>query len=183
MGSQSKEENVLNLFLENSPLKEWHFEEIVRKARVTRNVANKWVKKFVYQGLLFSKKEKKHFPYFTVGSNNTIYYSFKKVYALQEMHNSGLFPALLSQKKVKTAILFGSMSKGDWYKDSDIDIFILGNLADFNRKLYEKRLHRNIELHIFSNLNEIQEVRTGMIKNVLNGYVVKGQIQDFAGAI
>ena len=33
MASPSKEENVLKLILENSPLKEWHFEEIAREAK------------------------------------------------------------------------------------------------------------------------------------------------------
>lgn len=41
------------------------------------------------------------------------------------------------------------------------------------------QLNKNIELHIFKNRKEIQMVKTGLIKNVINGYVVKGQIQDF----
>ena len=52
MASPSKEENVLKLILENSPLKQWHFEQIVREAKVTKTVANKWLKKYVSEDLI-----------------------------------------------------------------------------------------------------------------------------------
>lgn len=180
MASPSKEENVLKLILENSPLKEWHFEEIVREAKVTKLVANKWLTKYVSEGLLKHIKEKGKFPHYTIGSNNPMYYSLKRVYALEQLHKSGLIPKLLSLKKAKTIILFGSIIKGDWYKDSDVDIFIFGDISDFDKKLYELKLNKNIELHLFQTKEEINEVRTGLIKNIINGYVLKGQIQDIA---
>ncbi len=125
MASPSKEDNILKLILENSPLKEWHFEELVRSAKVTKLVANKWLKKYVSERLLNHVKEKGRFPHYTVGSNNTVYYSMKKIYALEQLHKSGLISKLLSLNKAKTVIIFGSTIKGDWYKDSDIDIFVL----------------------------------------------------------
>src|SRR3989344_1991484 len=178
MASPSKEENILRLILENSPLKEWHFEEAVREAKITKVVANKWTKKYVKEGLLHHVKKRGKFPYFTVGNNNPVYYSLKRVYALEQLHKSGLIPKLLSLKTAKTIILFGSIVKGDWYKDSDIDIFVFGDISGFDKKLYELTLQKNIELHIFQNKEEIKKVRTGLIKNVINGYVIKGQIQD-----
>jgi predicted nucleotidyltransferase len=180
MASPSKEDNVLRLILENSPLREWHFKEVIGRAKVARLVASKWLKRYVSHGLLRYVKEDGRFPYYTVGANNQFYYSLKRIYALEQLHESGLMARLLSLKTAKTVILFGSIIKGDWYKDSDIDIFIFGDTSDFDKRSYELKLHRNIELHIFRNKKEIKDVRTGMIKNVVNGYVVKGQIQDFA---
>lgn len=180
MASPSKEENILKLFLENSPLKVWHFREIVASAKVTKLVANKWLKKYVSEGLLKYIKEKGRFPHYTVGSNNPNYYSTKRIYALEQLHKSGLISKLLSLNKVKTIIIFGSIIRGDWYKDSDIDIFVFGDISDFDKKVYERKLNKNIELHIFENKEEITEVRTGLIKNIINGYVLKGRIQDFA---
>lgn len=180
MASPSKEENVLKLILENSPFKEWHFEEIVREADVTKAVANKWLRKYVREGLLKKVKEKGRFPYFTAGSNNPFYYSRKRLYALEQLYESGLIPRLLSLTNARTIIIFGSIIKGDWYKDSDIDIFIFGNVDTFDKKQYERKLGRAIELHIFENKKEIKEVQTGIIKNIVNGYLIKGQIQDIA---
>lgn len=178
MASPSKEEDVLKLILENSPLRQWHFEEIVREAKVTKLVANKWLKKYVSQGLLKHIKEKGKFPHYTAGSNNPNYYSLKRIYALEQLQKSGLISKLLSLKKAKTVILFGSIIKGDWYKDSDIDIFVFGDISDFDKNIYEHKLKKNIELHAFHTKDEIDEVKTGLIKNVINGYILKGDIQD-----
>ena len=183
MASPSKEENVLKLILENSPLKEWHFEKIVKEAKVTKAVANKWLKRYVKEGLLKRIKEDGKFPYFTVGSNNPVYYSWKRLYSLEQLYKSGLIQHLLSLKNAKTVIIFGSVIRGDWYKDSDIDIFIFGNADDLDKNIYELKLGKNIELHIFENKKEIREVKTGLIRNIINGYLVKGQIQDIAEVV
>ena len=180
MASPSKEENVLRLILENSPLKEWHFEEVVKESKVTKLVANKWLKKYVAEGLLNYVREKGRFPFFTAGRNNPVYCSLKRVYALEQLHMSGLIPKLLSLKTAKTIILFGSIAKGDWYKRSDIDVFILGDVSGFDKNLYELKLNRSIQLHVFHVKKEIEEVKTGLVKNIINGYVVKGRIQDIA---
>ena len=179
MASPSKEENVLRLILENSPLRQWRFEEVVKEAKVTKLVANKWLKKYVAERLLKYVKQKGRFPYYKVGKKNPYYYSLKRVYALEKLHKSGLIPKLLSIKEAKTIILFGSFVKGDWYKDSDIDIFVFGDINNLDKNYYELKLGKKIELHIFQNTKEIEDVETGLIKNVVNGYILKGQIQDF----
>ncbi|MFH0752619.1 MAG: hypothetical protein V1914_03415 [archaeon] len=181
MASPSKEENVLKLILENSPLKEWHFEEVVKEAKVTKAVANKWLNKYAKEGLIKRVKKKGTFPFFTARRNNPIYQSRKRLYALEQLHKSGLMPKLLAVNTAKTIIIFGSIIKGDWYKESGIDIFILGNLTDFDSKLYESRLGRNIELHIFESKKELSTIKTGLIDNIINGYIIKGQVQDVLG--
>lgn len=180
MASPSKEDQVLRLILESSPLKAWHFEEVVREAGVTKAVANKWLKKYVQEGLIIKVKQARRFPYFTVGSNNAVYYSLKRVYALEQLHKSGLTPRLLSLKNARTVVIFGSTTRGDWYKDSDIDIFIYGDIGDFDKGPYELKMGKSIELHLFEDKEDLKSVETGLLKNVMNGYLVKGQMQDIA---
>ena len=180
MASESKENNVLKLILENSPTRQWHFEEIVKQAQVTRAVANKWLRKYYEEGLLKRIKESKRFPYFTAGSNNPVYQAKKRIYALEQLYQSGLIAQLINLKNAKTIILFGSIAKGDWYKESDIDIFIYGSSKGLEKEKYEKKLRKSIELHVFESREEIKEVKTGLINNVINGYLIKGQVQDFA---
>jgi predicted nucleotidyltransferase len=179
MASPSKEENILKLILENSPLKEWRFLEIVKEAKVTKLVANKWLKKYISEGLIKYIKINGKYPYYIVGNNNPIYYSKKRIYALEQLHKSGLIPKLLTLNTAKTIILFGSIIKGDWYKNSDIDVFIYGKFTDFNKKIYELKLNKQIEVHNFENQKDIKKVKTGLIKNIVNGYILKGEIQDF----
>lgn len=180
MASESKEENILRLILENSPLKEWHFEQLVKETKVTRAAVSKWLRKYEKEGLIKRVKLKEKFPFFTVGQNNPVYYSRKKIYALEKLYKSGLVKELLSLESAKTVIIFGSMIKGDWYRDSDIDIFVYGKINKFNKHIYEQKIGKNIELHVFESKKEIADVKTGLIKNIINGYLIKGQIQDIA---
>jgi len=182
MPSPSKEENVLRLFLESSPLKEWHFEEIVREARVTRAAANKWLKKLERERVLKRVKARGKFPHFTAGSNNPDYYARKKLYAFEQLYSSGLVSHLLSLEGAKTVIIFGSMAKGDWYRDSDVDIFVYGKVGKLDKHVYEMRLKRSIDLHIFERKSEISGIKTGLMQSIINGYVVKGSIQDIIKA-
>ncbi|MBI2176608.1 nucleotidyltransferase domain-containing protein [Candidatus Woesearchaeota archaeon] len=181
MASPSKEESILQLILESSPLKEWHFGEIVAESKVSRAVANKWLKKYVKEGLLKRVKTQGRFPYITAGGNNPVYQSRKRLYALEMLHKSRLMQQLISLKSAKTVVIFGSIARGDWYKSSDIDIFIYGRAEGLNKGLYESRLKRSIEIHEFESRKELKEVKTGLLTNVLNGYLVKGQMQDITG--
>ena len=99
---------------------------------------------------------------------------------LTKLYHSGLIRGLISLENAKTIILFGSAIKGDWYKDSDVDIFIYGSPEGFKKNKYELKLKKDIELHVFKTKNEIKRVKTGLIDNILNGYIIKGRIQDFA---
>ncbi|MDD4878340.1 MAG: nucleotidyltransferase domain-containing protein [Candidatus Nanoarchaeia archaeon] len=182
MASPSKEARILQLILENSPLKQWHFNELVKESKLTRAVANKWLNRYVKDGFLRRVKEKGKFPYFISGMDNPIYISRKKLMAIEQVFKSGLAEHLLSLKDAKSVILFGSFARGDWHKDSDIDIFIYGKSKGFDKSKYELKLKRQIELHLFENKAELNQVKSGMLKNVLNGYVLKGQMQDFLEA-
>jgi predicted nucleotidyltransferase len=180
MATPSKEEQLLNLILGNSPLKIWHFEEFVKQTNMTRASINKWLKKYQKDGLLKRIKDKGKFPYFTANSNNTVYQSKKKIFMLNKLHEVGFINHLLSLEKAKTIIIFGSIAKGDWYNDSDIDIFILGDAKGIKKSKYEIQLHRDIELHIFESKKNVKAVKTGLINNVINGFIIKGNIQEFA---
>ena len=60
---QSKEEQILELFFEN-PTKEWHFEEILKEAKITRSKADGWLKKFIKEDLAKKIKERGKMPYY-----------------------------------------------------------------------------------------------------------------------
>ena len=178
MASPSKEENILRLIFENSPLKHWHFEEVVRNADMTRAATNKWLNKYQREGLIIRVKEKSRFPYFTSGKDNMAYKSRKKIFALNKLYECGLISHLMNLRNAKTIIIFGSIAKGDWYKDSDIDIFIFGSAEGFDKHKYENKIGYDIELHVFAGRREIRNIESGLMNNVINGYLVKGKIQD-----
>ncbi|MBU0980946.1 MAG: nucleotidyltransferase domain-containing protein [Nanoarchaeota archaeon] len=177
MASPSKEENMLELLFNHSPLRQWHFEEMVRMTGMTRAAANKWLNRYIKQGLIKRIKKRGKFPYFTAGSHNPVYQSRKRLYLLSKLHESGLVDHLLGLK-AKTIMIFGSVARGDWYKDSDIDIFMLGSSEGFEKIRFEKALSREIEVQTCKNRQEIRKIRSGLMENVINGYLIKGRIQD-----
>jgi predicted nucleotidyltransferase len=177
MASESKEGNLLMLILENSPLRQWHFEELVKQSKLSRSVANKWLKKYCKQGLLNKIKEKNRFPYFTAGSNNQAYQSRKRIYALEQLEQSGLISHLASLPRAKAVILFGSFSSYDWQKDSDIDLFIYGSDKEFEQGKYELRLKREIQVHKASNEKELRKIDK-LLPYIISGDFIKGSIQD-----
>ena len=96
---------------------------------------------------------------------------------LHQMYDSNLISHLMSLN-AKSIIIFGSAIKGDWYKNSDIDIFILSKAKKPNLIPYEKKLKRNIEIHQFKSKKEIDNIRTGLFNNILDGYIIKGSISE-----
>lgn len=172
---QSKEEKVLELFFEN-PTKEWHFEEIVNESKIARSKTNGWLKKFIKNKLIKRIKKKDKMPYYIGNYNSPEYKSKKRIFALNKLHKSGLLNRLYSLQKAETVILFGSFSRSDWYENSDIDIFIYGNPAGLKIVDYELKLHRDIQLFICQNKKELSKLGKGLIRNIIKGDLIKGDL-------
>ncbi|MBI2673033.1 nucleotidyltransferase domain-containing protein [Candidatus Woesearchaeota archaeon] len=174
---KSKEETVIELFFEN-PTKEWHFEEIVDEVKIARSKTNNWLKKLVKEKLIKKIKKKNKMPYYIGNYNSSEYKIRKKLFGLAKLYKSGFLTHLYSLQKTKAIVLFGSFSRSDWYKDSDVDIFIYGDPEGLKIANYELKLHRDIQLFVCQNKEELSKLGTGLIKNIIKGNLLKGNL-DF----
>ncbi|MBI2136263.1 nucleotidyltransferase domain-containing protein [Candidatus Woesearchaeota archaeon] len=177
MGLPSKEDQVLELFF-NESSKHWHFEEIVKKSRLSRDKVNKWLKKFMDEGIIMKVEETGKLPYYISNFSQPSYKNRKKLYALNLFYRKGLLNHLTALDKAQTVILFGSFSRADWNTESDIDIFIYGKDDEFEQGKYQKLLKREIQTFTCKDKKELSKFREGVLKNILNGYIVKGNL-DF----
>ena len=177
MGQQSKEDKVLELFF-NEGSKQWHFEEIVKKSKLSRDKANKWLTKFTKEKIIKKIKKKGKMPYYVSEFSNAEYKNSKRIYALNKLHATGFLNHLMSLKNAKTVILFGSFARADWYQDSDIDIFIYGNDDGFNKYEYEHKLKREIHVFTAENTTELKELGESLMQNIIQGNRIKGTL-DF----
>lgn len=175
MAYPNKENNVLELFF-NEPTKHWHFKEIVKKARISEERANYWLKRFIKEGIVKRIKPKGKMPYLIAQYENIQYKNKKKLYALNSMFETGLLNKLQSLKNAKTVVIFGSFARSDWSTKSDVDVFIYGDPEDFRFGTIWNG--RELQVHTFKNKKEIKEIRSGLINNVVKGYFVKGNIHD-----
>jgi predicted nucleotidyltransferase len=176
---KSKEEKIQELFF-NYPTKEWHFEEIIKNVKIARSKADNWLKKFIKLNLIKRHKTKGKMPYYISNHQAPEYKNKKKIYALNKLYNSGLLNYLDSIKNTKTIILFGSFTRSDWYKNSDIDIFIYGDTKELNITKYELKLKREIQTFTCKNKKELNKLGSGLIKNIIKGNLIKGNL-DFIG--
>jgi len=172
----SKEENILGLFF-NNPTKHWHFEEIVKEADIVRSKADKWLKRFIKEKLIKRVKERSKMPYYISNYESPDYQNKKRLFALRKLNETGLLNHLSSLEKAKTVILFGSFTRWDWYEGSDIDVFIYGNPKGLSIGKYEMKLHRDIQLFICKDKKELRKLGSGLIRNIIQGDIIKGDIQ------
>ena len=172
---KSKEDDVLELFYNSSG--HWHFKDIMDKVDISRPQLAQWLKKFEDEGVIKRVKQKGKMPYYVHDFQNPKFHVRKRLYAQQKLASSGLLEHLASLPKAKVVILFGSFSRSDWYKDSDIDIFIYGNDDNFEQGKYELKLHRDIQVHAAKNTTDLKRIDK-MIPYIIAGDFIKGSIQD-----
>lgn len=171
-----KEEKILELFF-NQSTKHWHFEEIIKTAKLSRSNATRWLTKLQNEGLVLRVKPKNKMPYHIGNDEDPRYQNRKKIFALTKLQQSGFLDHLITLP-AKVVILFGSFSRWDWYKESDIDLFIYGNDDELDIATYETALKREIQVFTVKDKNELREFNPGLLKNIINGYKIKGRIEE-----
>ena len=173
----SKEDKILELFF-NEGSKHWHFGDIVQEARISQDRANFWLKKLIKDKMILYIKQNGKMPHYIANFGHPNYICKKKLYALEKFYESGFLSHLNSLNEIDTIVLFGSFSRSDWHAQSDIDLFIIGNDKNFNLKKYETILKRDIQLFSFKNKDEVKKTNSHLINNILNGYFIKGSVQN-----
>ncbi|MEK6868402.1 MAG: nucleotidyltransferase domain-containing protein [Nanoarchaeota archaeon] len=168
-----KEENVLELFF-NEPTKHWHFEEILKEAKISRPQAVQWLNKMRQEGIVQRIKKRAKMPYYISYFNNPPYKSRKRVYAIEQLWKSGFLSHVLSLKNTKIVTIFGSFVTSDWYSQSDIDLFIYGDASAFDQSYYRKKLHRQIQLFVCKTQEDIKKIPKPLLLNMMKGYTIKG---------
>lgn len=181
MGKASKEKNILELFF-NEPTKHWHFKDIVKESGVKKSSVSIWLDKFVKEKITLHYKSKGKMPFFVANYQHVSYINKKKLYGLSLLYSSGLVKRLQKLEKAKTIVIFGSFARADWHTDSDVDVFVYGDPADMEYGTRMKGLHRKhsreIQIHACKTKKEIKDIRSGLMNNVINGYFIKGRVND-----
>jgi len=163
---ESKLDKVLELFF-NTP-KHWHFEELRRKASISKPQLAQWLK--ILEKQKYLEKIKRNIE-------SSAFRNRKKLFAKQRLQQSGLLDHLASLEQATVIIIFGSFSRWDWYDDSDIDIFIYGNDDNFQRGKYESIIKREIQVHNAQSSQDLQKIDK-LLPYIISGDFIKGSIQD-----
>ncbi len=172
-----KEELVLELFF-NEPTKHWHFEEIIKIVKISRPQAAHWLKKFVAEKIVKKIKPKGKMPHYVGNYETAEYQSRKRLFALAKLEKQGFLSHAAGLPKAQTVILFGSMNRWDWNKESDIDLFVYGDQEGFDKGRFRAKLGREIETFVYKDKEALSKLQPGFLRNILEGYLLKGSL-DF----
>lgn len=172
--------NPLKPLFFNDTLKRWHFEEIVDTSGLSRERCNHFLKQLLKEKFIKRIKPRNMMPYYLANRDSLKFRMEKRMYGLMLLQEAGLFEQIRSCKNIKTAILFGSFARGDWSRSSDIDIFMYGDDSEFNKSVFEQKLHKKIQLFSFEKPTIIKEqVDQKVISNIVKGFHITENIEPF----
>ena len=164
---------LLRFFLQN-PTGEFTYREIGRKTNLSIGTVSKCVKELLGEGFVKTRKAAKAI-FVKANMDNQLFIQMKKAYNIEVVYSSGLVKYLVQRLVPDAIVLFGSYSKGEDYKDSDIDIAIVdGRESGCELDEFEKKLKRKI------NLTKIKSLKGASkeFRNTLsNGIVLAGAIE------
>ena len=170
---------IKSLFFEDT-LKRWHFEGIVKASGMSRERVNHYLKELIKQDFIARIKQKGKMPYYAANRESEKFRDAKRFYGLRMLQESGLFEHINSLPGVKTAILFGSFSRGDFSRSSDIDLFIYGDSKEFDKAEFELKTKREVQLFDYDNTSKMKrELDPKLIPNIFKGFNIKGGLEPF----
>ncbi len=128
---------ILDIFLKN-PFKEIHLREIARLSKVSLNNVDNSMRLFVKDDV-FKRREVSNMVFFKPNLENEVllkifeylelekkkefYDKNKKIARLLQKYTQDIVN--LSNKKIQLVVLFGSVARGEWARNSDIDILVV----------------------------------------------------------
>lgn len=173
-------ESRIRYFFFESPVRQWHFEEIVKKAKLSRERANYYLKQLIKEGYIKRVKPKGEMPYYIALHESEKFKNEKRIYGLALLQQSGLFAHICENKRIKSAILFGSFASGYWHKDSDIDLFVYGKEDIFDKGKFETILGREIQMFCYEDKEKMKrELHPNLLPNIAAGFKIKGNLEPF----
>jgi len=144
----TKHLRVLEYFFDES-YKEVYLRELARRVRLSIFALKNAVDDLVEEGILVERREGR-LRYLRANMENLFFKRLKIAFSVKKLMDSGIvsyfkesFPALSS------VVLFGSMSKGEDDRKSDVDILVMGQkLERIDVSDFEGKLGRKIELTV-----------------------------------
>jgi len=118
---------ILELLIFN-PDREFHLREISRKIKITPIYVRRELQNLKELNLVLESK-KGNLSLFRINRNSPIFTELKNIFMKTEYFGE-LIKKSLKKLKIDFAFIFGSFAKGIESKDSDIDLFVVGDVKE-----------------------------------------------------
>jgi len=161
---------ILEVFFKE-PIAIHFIREISKRVKLAPTSVRNHLKELEKEGLI-KKKSARPFDGFIADRENEKFIYYKQAYNFYSLYK--LRNEIKRSLHPQTAIVFGSYARGEDREDSDIDILIISKIKkDLKLKKHEDELERKIHITI---VNSIDQLDKGIKKNILNGWVIEGEI-------
>lgn len=148
--------------------------EISRKINLAPKSVKLYLEELEKEKLIIKKEHRIHkYPVYYANRDDDYFKFLKRLDMVKSIKESGLLDYLYEKCMPDAIILFGSASKGEDVKGSDIDLYLQCEEKKLDLSKYEKELKRKIHLFFEKNFNKLSEE---LKKNIINGDKLKGYL-------
>lgn len=168
---QTNRLKIMELFFEE-PSRNFQLREISRLTKIAVTSVKNYLRALQKEQLVI-KDKKTLYPSYIANQQNRLFKIYKQQIIIFKLYSSGLIDYLEDNLHPKCIILFGSMRKGEYDKNSDIDIFIQINKKDISLTKFEKILKHRINLFFEEGITKLSKE---LFNNVINGVKLSGYI-------
>lgn len=134
----------------------------------------KYLRELVKKKIIVRKKEKKKFPYYEANRNSYIYRHEKSEAVVRRIIESGLIEFLEHAFSPKAMVLFGSIQKGTYHPESDIDLFVHARPQRVDLSSFQAKIGYPLQLFCEENTLSLSK---GLLTNIYNGLVLTGKLE------
>ncbi len=146
--------------------------EYARLSKISPPSASKVLSQLHKEALLNREKER-NYIYFSANQESPAFVILSRAYWLLRLKKIGLTDYMEKNLINPLIILFGSFSKAEVKRDSDIDIAVFTpSKTQINSETFERGLKHKIQIFIFRNKEEVKNKE--LLNNILNGFIIAG---------
>lgn len=148
--------------------------EYARLQKISPPSASKLLSGLQKEDLLVQEAEK-NYLYYKANRENKLFVGLSQLYWLQKLQKIGLLDYLQKELVNPGVILFGSLSKAEATKDSDLDLAVFSiSSKKLDLRPFERKLNRKIQLFLFKDKRSVGSQE--LMDNIMNGYRLGGRI-------
>ena len=163
---------IMELFFEE-PSKNFQIREISRLTKIAVTSVKKYLEE-LKKNELIKKDTRTLYPSYIANQEHRLFKVNKQQYITLKLYSLGLVDYLEDKLHPRCIILFGSVRKGEYNKNSDIDIFIQADEKSTNLIKFEKILKHKINLFFEDDINRLS---SELFNNVINGIKLSGYLK------
>lgn len=141
---------VLRLFL-FEPSNSFNINEVAKKAKVSVFPAKQYCDSFLKDEILLIENVGNQ-RRFSLNNKNPYVKELKRTFSLLKLEELGI-EKIIDKEKAHSLAIYGSFASGEYGKNSDLDIIVIGERSDINFRQVteiEKSLNIEIQLSIYN---------------------------------